>query len=70
MFTNWRGIVAPPGISDDETQKCVDADHRDARQRGAGRQALEDKGWTDAFLTGDEFSDFLDERERAASRAS
>ena len=23
-FTNWRGIVAPPGISDDETQQYVD----------------------------------------------
>ena len=25
VFANWRGIVAPPGISDDETQKWVDA---------------------------------------------
>ena len=25
MFANWRGIVAPPGINDADTQKWVDA---------------------------------------------
>ena len=25
VFANWRGIVAPPGISDDDTQKWIDA---------------------------------------------
>ena len=34
VFANWRGIVAPPGLSDDETQKWVDAVTEDARQRG------------------------------------
>src|SRR3954449_5202375 len=24
-FSNWRGIVAPPGLSDDQTQRFVDA---------------------------------------------
>ena len=33
VFTNWRGIVAAPGITEEETQRFVDADHRDARQR-------------------------------------
>src|SRR5215213_177910 len=25
VFANWRGIVAPPGLSDEDTQKWVDA---------------------------------------------
>ncbi len=39
VFTNWRGIVAAPGLTDEETQRYVDAITDDARQRGvaAGR---------------------------------
>ena len=35
-----------------------------------GSSTLEDNGWTDAFLTGDEFTLLPDRRERAASRTS
>ena len=63
VFTNWRGIVAPPGISDDEHAEVRRRGHRDARQR-AWKQALEDNGWTDAFITGDEFSDVPHRGER------
>ena len=33
VFTNWRGIVAAPGITEDETAALRRHDHRDARQR-------------------------------------
>jgi putative tricarboxylic transport membrane protein len=58
-FTNWRGIVAPPGLDDDQTQAFVDA-VTEMHDSDAWQKVLEDQGWTDAFATGDEFSTFLD----------
>jgi len=67
VFANWRGIVAPPGISDDDTQKWVDA-VTEMHDSDAWTKTLEDQGWTDAFVTGDDFSSFLsDESDRVES---
>jgi putative tricarboxylic transport membrane protein len=64
VFTNWRGIVAPPGIDDDQTQAFIDA-ITEMHDSDGWQKALEDNGWTDAFMTGDEFGTFLgDESER------
>jgi putative tricarboxylic transport membrane protein len=60
VFVNWRGIVAPPGITDDDTQKWIDA-VTEMHDSDAWTKTLEDQGWTDAFMTGDEFSSFLDD---------
>ena len=57
-FTNWRGIVAAPGISEEQTQRFVDAVTA-MHGSEAWQAVLEEQGWTDAFLTGDEFSGFL-----------
>jgi len=59
-FTNWRGVVAPPGLDDEQTQAYVDM-ITEMHDSDAWQQVLEDQGWTDAFLTGDEFASFLDE---------
>jgi putative tricarboxylic transport membrane protein len=62
-FTNWRGIVAPPGITDAQKQnwvKVLDAMH--ATQ--GWKDALAKNGWTDAYLTGDQFSTFLTEQDK------
>jgi putative tricarboxylic transport membrane protein len=67
VFTNWRGIVAAPGISEAETQRFVDA-VTEMHDSDAWQQVLEDQGWTDAFMTGDEFGSYLnDESERVES---
>ena len=67
VFSNWRGIVAPPGISDDDTQKWIDA-VTEMHDSDAWTQTLEDQGWTDAFMTGDDFESFLgDESDRVES---
>jgi putative tricarboxylic transport membrane protein len=67
VFANWRGIVAPPGISDDDTQKWIDA-ITEMHDSDAWTTTLEDQGWTDSFMTGDEFSSYLgDESERVES---
>jgi putative tricarboxylic transport membrane protein len=57
-FTNWRGVVGAPGISDEEQQRLVDAVTQ-MHDSDAWQQVLEDQGWTDAFVTGDEFATFL-----------
>ncbi len=60
VFANWRGIVAAPGISDDEKQRFVDA-ITEMHDSEAWTTTLEDQGWVDAFMTGDDFGAFLDE---------
>jgi len=57
-FTNWRGIVAPPGISANDRDKLVRL-FTDLQDTAQWRDALERNGWTKAFQTGDEFGDFL-----------
>ena len=58
VFTNWRGIVAPPGAVRRRKQAFIDLLDEDARLR-RWKQTLADQGWTDAFQTGDEFKTFL-----------
>jgi len=61
QFTNWRGIVAPPGISDSDRKKLIDTVQRmhDSKE---WKQALENNGWTDAFQIGEQFGAFLKEQ--------
>ena len=57
-FTNWRGVVAPPGLSDADKAVWVDAFTR-MHDSAAWKAELEKRGWVDAFETGDEFGTFL-----------
>ncbi|MFI9121974.1 Bug family tripartite tricarboxylate transporter substrate binding protein [Streptomyces bikiniensis] len=62
-FTNWRGIVAPPGLSDAERDKLValvTALHGSPQWR----ESMKTHGWDDAFLPGERFGDFLAEQDR------
>ena len=59
-FTNWRGIVAAPDISAEEAQRQIDLITQ-VHDSEAWQQVLEDQGWTDSFVTGDEFGSFLDQ---------
>ncbi|WP_328993196.1 tripartite tricarboxylate transporter substrate binding protein [Kribbella sp. NBC_01245] len=66
VFTNWRGIVAPPGISDADKKVWIDALTK--MHDSAGWKAeLTKRGWTDAFMTGDEFGTFLTEQDKAVA---
>ncbi|MFE5795306.1 Bug family tripartite tricarboxylate transporter substrate binding protein [Streptomyces sp. NPDC056503] len=60
-FTNWRGIVAPPGLTDAERERLVTlvTELHDSPQ---WRESLKTHGWTDAFLPGEEFGAFLTEQ--------
>lgn len=57
-FSNWRGILAPPGISDEERDALVRL-LEEMHDTKAWRDELERNGWIDAFQTGTEFEDFL-----------
>ncbi|GAA4780791.1 Bug family tripartite tricarboxylate transporter substrate binding protein [Microbacterium gilvum] len=58
-LTNWRGLLAPGGISAEEEQQLVDLVTQLA-ESPAWAEAVEANGWTDAFQAGEEFQAFLD----------
>ncbi|GGS43048.1 Bug family tripartite tricarboxylate transporter substrate binding protein [Streptomyces violaceus] len=58
VFDNWRGIVAPPGISDTERRRWVDA-LTELHGSRRWRAELRRHGWTDVFATGRAFETFL-----------
>ncbi|GAS90125.1 tripartite tricarboxylate transporter substrate binding protein [Mycolicibacterium brisbanense] len=66
-FANWRGVLAPPGISDDAKKAMVKA-LEDLHATQQWKEALVKNGWTDAFVTGEQFEQFLkDQDERVSS---
>jgi putative tricarboxylic transport membrane protein len=62
VFTNWRGVFAPPGISED-TRAELTGLLTEMHASDAWREQLETNGWIDAFESGDAFETFLDEQE-------
>ncbi|QGV81402.1 Bug family tripartite tricarboxylate transporter substrate binding protein [Streptomyces ficellus] len=61
-FTNWRGIVAPPGLTRAERDKLIGL-VEELHASKEWRASLKKNGWSDAFLSGDAFGDFLDEQD-------
>ncbi len=57
-LANWRGIVAPPGLSAEATQELVATVSRTVESQ-PWQEALKTKGWTDLYLAGDQFGEFL-----------
>jgi putative tricarboxylic transport membrane protein len=67
VFTNWRGILAPPGISDERRDELI-AYVGEMHDTPEWQAVLEKNGWIDEFKTGDEFGDFLEDQDaRVAS---
>lgn len=62
-FTNWRGVLAPPGISDEDRQALVRI-LEELHATEAWKEALVTNGWSDAFMTGQPFEDFLAEQDQ------
>ena len=59
-FINWRGVVAPAGLSDDATKRLVDL-VTEMHESTEWQDALATNGWDDTFMTGDDFAAFIDE---------
>ncbi len=66
IFTNWRGIVAPPEISAADKQTWIDVLTK-MHATDAWKAELTKHGWTDAFVTGDQFATFLTEQDKAVA---
>ena len=58
-ITNWRGIVAPPGISADEEQALEDL-VSDMTESDSWQSALDAEGWGDVLQCGPEFESFVE----------
>ncbi|WP_084539704.1 Bug family tripartite tricarboxylate transporter substrate binding protein [Azorhizobium doebereinerae] len=57
-ITNWRGVMAPAGLTPEQRKTLVDLVEKMARSP-AWQDILKQKGWDDALLTGDAFADLL-----------
>ena len=62
-FINWRGLVAPPSIPKDEVTRLIKLTE-DLHKTKAWKDAEEENGWTDSYITGDEFGDYIDEQNK------
>lgn len=57
-LANWRGVVAPPDLNDEQVTALTDAVSR-MHESEAWQQVLEDNNWEDFYLAGEPFAEFL-----------
>ncbi len=60
-LANWRGIVAPPEISPESTA-CIVAAFDELNASEGWQATLDQYGWSNLYLAGDEFDVYLDEQ--------
>ncbi|MFC4139638.1 MULTISPECIES: tripartite tricarboxylate transporter substrate binding protein [unclassified Microbacterium] len=60
VLTNWRGVIAPGGISEADKAELVRI-VTEMHDSDAWQAELESKGWADAFLTGEEMDSFVEQ---------
>lgn len=58
-MSNWRGYVAPPGISDEVRDELI-AITTELRETPAWKDVLERNNWVDSFMAGEEFAEFIE----------
>ena len=58
VITNWRSVVAPPGITPAQRQTLIDLMDKMVKSK-AWAEVLKQKGWDNAYLSGEAFVDFL-----------
>lgn len=61
-FVNWRGFVAPPGLSEQRQAELAEVFKR-LHESSAWQETLKQNGQLDAYLAGDEFAAFLEKEE-------
>ena len=62
-FTNWRGVVAPPEISDADKAALVTAVTK-MHESPEWKEVLTKNSWTDAFVTGEEYAKFMSDQSK------
>ena len=58
VISNWRSVVAPPGITAEQKKVLLEAVDKMVKSP-AWSEVLKQKGWESAYLAGDEFAAFL-----------
>lgn len=66
-FVNWRGIFAPPGISDKDLKALTDK-FADLNKSSGWKKARKTNGWTDEFLDNKEFKKDLAEQQKTTEK--
>ena len=66
VFLNWRGVLAPPDISDERRDELI-AYLEEMHDTEQWQEQLEANGWTDDFKVGDEFTTFIEEQDERVS---
>ena len=66
VFVNWRGVLAPPGISDKRRDELIGylTEMHDSPE---WQSVLKKNDWIDTFRTGEEFDDFLTAQDERVS---
>ena len=62
VLTNWRSVVAGPGLSAAQ-KKALDEAVEKMAKSPAWKEVLKQKGWDDAYMAGDGFAKFLKEEQ-------
>jgi putative tricarboxylic transport membrane protein len=64
VLENWRGVMGAPDLSDEDREAVIGL-ITEMHDSEAWQAALEENGWTDFFMAGEEFETFLaDEKTR------
>ena len=61
-MSNWRGFVAPPGLSDAQTAELA-AIVDEMQASPSWQEVLKRNNWTDSYLVGADFEEFLVEQQ-------
>jgi putative tricarboxylic transport membrane protein len=62
VLTNWRSVVAPPGITDAQKKALGEAIDKMVKSP-AWKEVLKQKGWDDGYMPAEEFAKFLKEEQ-------
>ena len=66
VFLNWRGVLAPPDISEERREELI-AYLEEMHDTEEWQEQLETNGWTDDFKVGDDFTTFIEEQDARVS---
>lgn len=66
-IANWRGIVAPPEISDEQRDAVVSM-IEEMQGTDQWQETLESNNWDDFLMVGEEFSDYLEAEDEDISQ--
>jgi putative tricarboxylic transport membrane protein len=62
-LANWRAVVAPPGLNDQQKKDLIDVVDRMHKTK-QWQEALKKNDWADLYLAGDQFGAFLKEEDK------